>query len=162
MTLRAFLISELRPLNPDLRSLTSDLCLTGGDDRIRTCEGLLTLNGLANRRLQPLGHISATISKGYSKARNSIVKGVTMPVTSELPLGAGASWPMICEFPARVEIENGAVNPTLAGGAPATRNATRLSLSLSRLRVTGYSLPALASKCAKLFLELPEARAVLA
>ncbi len=33
----------------------------GGDDRIRTCEGLLTLNGLANRRLQPLGHISATI-----------------------------------------------------------------------------------------------------
>ena len=31
---------------------------TGGDDRIRTCEGLLTLNGLANRRLQPLGHIS--------------------------------------------------------------------------------------------------------
>ena len=32
---------------------------TGGDDRIRTCEGLLTLNGLANRRLQPLGHISA-------------------------------------------------------------------------------------------------------
>jgi hypothetical protein len=32
--------------------------MTGGDDRIRTCEGLLTLNGLANRRLQPLGHIS--------------------------------------------------------------------------------------------------------
>ena len=32
--------------------------ITGGDDRIRTCEGLLTLNGLANRRLQPLGHIS--------------------------------------------------------------------------------------------------------
>ena len=31
---------------------------SGGDDRIRTCEGLLTLNGLANRRLQPLGHIS--------------------------------------------------------------------------------------------------------
>ena len=32
--------------------------VSGGDDRIRTCEGLLTLNGLANRRLQPLGHIS--------------------------------------------------------------------------------------------------------
>jgi hypothetical protein len=32
--------------------------MSGGDDRIRTCEGLLTLNGLANRRLQPLGHIS--------------------------------------------------------------------------------------------------------
>ena len=31
---------------------------TGGDERIRTSEGLLTLNGLANRRLQPLGHIS--------------------------------------------------------------------------------------------------------
>jgi hypothetical protein len=35
------------------------LKIAGGDDRIRTCEGLLTLNGLANRRLQPLGHISA-------------------------------------------------------------------------------------------------------
>jgi hypothetical protein len=39
-----------------LRLLTTGR--TGGDDRIRTCEGLLTLNGLANRRLQPLGHIS--------------------------------------------------------------------------------------------------------
>ena len=34
--------------------------ISGGDDRIRTCEGLLTLNGLANRRLQPLGpHLRA-------------------------------------------------------------------------------------------------------
>src|SRR5215211_852471 len=32
---------------------------SGGDDRIRTCDRLLTYNGLANRRLQPLGHISA-------------------------------------------------------------------------------------------------------
>ena len=31
----------------------------GGDDRIRTCEGLLTLNDLANRRFQPLSHVSA-------------------------------------------------------------------------------------------------------
>ena len=46
----------------------------GGDDRIRTCEGLLTLNGLANRRLQPLGHISAAVSRGYSKLRVSKVK----------------------------------------------------------------------------------------
>src|ERR1051325_11140464 len=37
--------------------------ISGGDDRIRTCEGLLTLNGLANRRLQPLGHISVPISE---------------------------------------------------------------------------------------------------
>ena len=46
---------------------------TGGDDRIRTCEGLLTLNGLANRRLQPLGHISA-MSKSYSKPGGNKVK----------------------------------------------------------------------------------------
>ena len=46
----------------------------GGDDRIRTCEGLLTLNGLANRRLQPLGHISATMMKSYSKRRGRKVK----------------------------------------------------------------------------------------
>jgi hypothetical protein len=47
-------------LTADLWPLTSDFLTnkTGGDDRIRTCEGLLTLNGLANRRLQPLGHIS--------------------------------------------------------------------------------------------------------
>src|SRR6185369_2975748 len=37
--------------------------ISGGDDRIRTCEGLLTLNGLANRRLQPLGHISVPIRR---------------------------------------------------------------------------------------------------
>ena len=30
----------------------------GGDDRIRTCEGRLTLNDLANRRFQPLSHVS--------------------------------------------------------------------------------------------------------
>ncbi len=32
--------------------------IDGGDDRIRTCEGLLTLNDLANRRFQPLSHVS--------------------------------------------------------------------------------------------------------
>ncbi len=40
------------------RHLSLVTAVSGGDDRIRTCEGLLTLNGLANRRLQPLGHIS--------------------------------------------------------------------------------------------------------
>jgi hypothetical protein len=39
---------------PGFDSLISD----GGDDRIRTCEGLLTLNDLANRRFQPLSHVS--------------------------------------------------------------------------------------------------------
>ncbi len=47
--------------------------ISGGDDRIRTCEGLLTLNGLANRRLQPLGHISAQ-SENHSNRRPRIVK----------------------------------------------------------------------------------------
>src|SRR6266545_2834833 len=45
---------------------------SGGDDRIRTCEGLLTLNGLANRRLQPLGHISA--AEFHSSRQPQIVK----------------------------------------------------------------------------------------
>ena len=31
---------------------------TGGDDRIRTCGTLLEYNGLANRRFQPLSHVS--------------------------------------------------------------------------------------------------------
>ena len=35
----------------------------GGDDRIRTCEGLLTLNDLANRRFQPLSHVSNALKK---------------------------------------------------------------------------------------------------
>ena len=48
--------------------------ISGGDDRIRTCEGLLTLNGLANRRLQPLGHISAAVSRSYSKLGAGKVK----------------------------------------------------------------------------------------
>jgi hypothetical protein len=50
-----------KDLSPFICALCAFLWLTdfsGGDDRIRTCEGLLTLNGLANRRLQPLGHIS--------------------------------------------------------------------------------------------------------
>src|SRR6185295_17200350 len=47
---------------------------SGGDDRIRTCEGLLTLNGLANRRLQPLGHISGEHAKNYSSRQVNIVK----------------------------------------------------------------------------------------
>ena len=42
--------------------------LNGGDDRIRTCEGLLTLNDLANRRFQPLSHVSAS-----AKRQNSIL-----------------------------------------------------------------------------------------
>ena len=32
--------------------------LDGGDDRIRTCGTLLEYNGLANRRFQPLSHVS--------------------------------------------------------------------------------------------------------
>jgi hypothetical protein len=38
--------------------------LNGGDDRIRTCEGLLTLNDLANRRFQPLSHVSGVGLRG--------------------------------------------------------------------------------------------------
>jgi hypothetical protein len=61
--------------------LTSDTIVTrhiisGGDDRIRTCEGLLTLNGLANRRLQPLGHISVESAKTNSIRERQIVKEV--------------------------------------------------------------------------------------
>ena len=48
--------------------------MSGGDDRIRTCEGLLTLNGLANRRLQPLGHISVPRAKTNSSRESQIVK----------------------------------------------------------------------------------------
>src|SRR5690348_14026788 len=53
---------------------STKLCLfvaqiSGGDDRIRTCEGLLTLNGLANRRLQPLGHISVPQSAKTNSSR---------------------------------------------------------------------------------------------
>jgi hypothetical protein len=49
--------------------------ISGGDDRIRTCEGLLTLNGLANRRLQPLGHISVPYSAKTNSSREAqIVK----------------------------------------------------------------------------------------
>src|ERR1051326_817502 len=47
--------------------------LDGGDGRIRTCDRLLTYNGLANRRLQPLGHISAK-AKPYSSPPTPIVK----------------------------------------------------------------------------------------
>src|SRR6266511_388953 len=52
------------------------VAISGGDDRILTCEGLLTLNGLANRRLQPLGHISAEPykAKNHSNRRLRIVK----------------------------------------------------------------------------------------
>lgn len=32
--------------------------ISGGDDRIRTCGTLLEYNGLANRRFQPLSHVS--------------------------------------------------------------------------------------------------------
>src|ERR687884_591334 len=46
---------------------------SGGDGRIRTCDRLLTYNGLANRRLQPLGHISAK-AKTYSSPHDPFVK----------------------------------------------------------------------------------------
>ena len=36
---------------------------TGGDDRIRTCGTLLEYNGLANRRFQPLSHVSELSQK---------------------------------------------------------------------------------------------------
>ena len=36
---------------------------TGGDDRIRTCGTLLEYNGLANRRFQPLSHVSEYLPK---------------------------------------------------------------------------------------------------
>ena len=63
--------------------------ISGGDDRIRTCEGLLTLNGLANRRLQPLGHISATMMTRYSKVRHFNVKGVPRALGSRYVLRLG-------------------------------------------------------------------------
>ncbi len=44
---------------------------SGGDGRIRTCDRLLTYNGLANRRLQPLGHISARLWLNQSELRFS-------------------------------------------------------------------------------------------
>src|SRR4029079_1959809 len=55
------------------------VCVTwvvaAGDDSIRPCEGLLTLNGLANRRLQPLGHISVPESAKTNSSRETrIVK----------------------------------------------------------------------------------------
>ncbi len=57
------------------RHLSLVTAVSGGDDRIRTCEGLLTLNGLANRRLQPLGHISVpNQAKTHSSLRHQIVK----------------------------------------------------------------------------------------
>jgi hypothetical protein len=53
------------------RSVTSSFIVaafivsnSGGDGRIRTCDRLLTYNGLANRRLQPLGHISVLEAEG--------------------------------------------------------------------------------------------------
>jgi hypothetical protein len=52
------------------------LIKTGGDDRIRTCEGLLTLNDLANRRFQPLSHVSgwALKTESNSSGRANFVK----------------------------------------------------------------------------------------
>ena len=50
--------AELKLLSISVPRSAFIVQFSGGDDRIRTCEGLLTLNGLANRRLQPLGHIS--------------------------------------------------------------------------------------------------------
>src|SRR3982751_3874313 len=38
----------------------------GGDDRIRTCGTLLRYNGLANRRFQPLSHVSKLGEKQVS------------------------------------------------------------------------------------------------
>src|ERR1043165_2963245 len=55
--------------------------ISGGDDRIRTCEGLLTLNGLANRRLQPLGHISARSTKSYFRVGTPFVKTTSLAIS---------------------------------------------------------------------------------
>jgi hypothetical protein len=57
----------------------------GGDDRIRTCEGLLTLNDLANRRFQPLSHISILYlgeASSNSSAQANFVKAwcITHPI----------------------------------------------------------------------------------
>jgi hypothetical protein len=38
----------------------------------------LTLNGLANRRLQPLGHISGEHAKNYSSRQVKIVKAAIL------------------------------------------------------------------------------------
>ena len=46
----------------------------GGDDRIRTCGTLLEYNGLANRRFQPLSHVSekfADAARGRHRARTN-------------------------------------------------------------------------------------------
>ncbi len=53
--------------------------INGGDDRIRTCGSLLDYNDLANRRFQPLSHVSIdTKSKTYSSRRANFVKAVSI------------------------------------------------------------------------------------
>ena len=44
----------------------------GGDDRIRTCGSLLDYNDLANRRFQPLSHVSITaIQADFNSSRQA-------------------------------------------------------------------------------------------
>src|ERR1041385_8958774 len=62
-----------KPVGEGAKRTRTDI--SGGDDRIRTCEGLLTLNGLANRRLQPLGHISVPISEDQFWSRSTDCQG---------------------------------------------------------------------------------------
>ncbi len=52
----------------------------GGEDGIRTHEGLLTLTPLAGERLKPLGHLSADEPikiAGVFKTRDDIRGGIT-------------------------------------------------------------------------------------
>ena len=44
----------------------------GGDDRIRTCGTLLEYNGLANRRFQPLSHVSEILPEPLSQVSASV------------------------------------------------------------------------------------------
>ena len=44
----------------------------GGDDRIRTCGSLLDYNDLANRRFQPLSHVSVS-ARIMSREQTSIL-----------------------------------------------------------------------------------------
>src|SRR5688572_30224935 len=104
--------SSLKKLTSDTMSLVRKI--SGGDDRIRTCEGLLTLNGLANRRLQPLGHISVPHeAKPHSNRESPIVKewlvlGSVLPIfgfKSVFPLVAEHKlfrWPRCCRIGSRM------------------------------------------------------------
>src|SRR5215471_5498192 len=56
--------SCLRRLGDELSRPVRDLQLSGGEGGIRTPDrGVSPYNGLANRRLQPLGHLSVRFNK---------------------------------------------------------------------------------------------------